>query len=47
MPSKKTDTSVTRKELRSLEKRIERTEKKIADLKEFRRQIRDFLEDNS
>ncbi len=42
--AKKTDTGVTQRELKSLEKRIERTEKKVEDLKEFRRQIRDFLE---
>ena len=44
--AKATDKVVLR-ELKSLEKRIERAEKKIADLKSFRRQIRDFLEEHS
>lgn len=47
MAAKKASTEVSRRELRSLEKRIERAEKKISDLKIFKRAIQDFLEEAS
>ena len=46
MVSKDTSAKAVQRELRSLEKRIERAEKKIKDLKDFRNAVKHLIEES-